>query len=89
MRAVLTRVRSASVEIEGQIHGRIEQGFLVLLGVHTEDTERERYFYCTHQPDAAGAGLTEFLVTGDANDYSNWVKPGRTWNSNGIEIDEE
>ncbi|MBQ2770589.1 MAG: sulfatase-like hydrolase/transferase [Clostridia bacterium] len=55
----------------------------------TEDTERERYFYCTHQPDAAGAGLTEFLVTGDANDYSNWVKTGRTWNSNGIEIDEE
>ena len=41
MRAVLTRVRSASVEIEGQIHGRIEQGFLVLLGVHAEDTEKE------------------------------------------------
>ena len=41
MRAVLTRVRSASVEINGQIHGRIEQGFLVLLGVHAEDTEKE------------------------------------------------
>lgn len=41
MRAVLTRVRSASVEIEGKIHGSIEKGFLVLLGVNTEDTEKE------------------------------------------------
>lgn len=41
MRAVVTRVRSASVEIEGKIHGEIGQGFLVLLGVHGDDTERE------------------------------------------------
>ena len=41
MRAVLTRVRSASVEIGGEIHGEIPQGFLVLLGVHAEDTEKE------------------------------------------------
>ena len=41
MRAVVTRVKSASVEIEGQIRGRIGPGFLVLLGVHQEDTEAE------------------------------------------------
>ena len=41
MRAVVTRVRSASVEIEGKIHGEIGQGFLVLLGVHADDTEHE------------------------------------------------
>jgi len=41
MRAVLTRVRSASVEIEGKIHGKIDKGFLVLLGVNAEDTEKE------------------------------------------------
>lgn len=41
MRAVVTRVRSASVEIEGKIHGEIERGFLVLLGVHEDDTEQE------------------------------------------------
>jgi len=41
MRAVVTRVRSASVEIEGKIAGRIGVGFLVLLGVHEEDTEKE------------------------------------------------
>ena len=39
MRAVVTRVKSASVEIAGAIHGRIGQGFLVLLGVHQDDTE--------------------------------------------------
>ena len=55
----------------------------------TESTERERYFYCTHTADETGAGLTEFLVTGDANDYSNWVKTGRTWKSDGTEIDAE
>ena len=41
MRAVVTRVRSASVEIEGKIHGSIGKGFLVLLGVHRDDTEAE------------------------------------------------
>lgn len=39
MRAVVTRVRSASVEIAGAIHGQIGQGFLVLLGVYQDDTE--------------------------------------------------
>ena len=33
MKAVVTRVREASVEIAGEVHGAIDQGFLVLLGV--------------------------------------------------------
>ena len=41
MRAVLTRVRSASVEIDGRIKGQIGKGFLVLLGVHESDGEKE------------------------------------------------
>ena len=41
MRAVVTRVKSASVEIEGKIHGSIGKGLLVLLGVHRDDTEAE------------------------------------------------
>lgn len=41
MRAVITRVRSASVEIDGRQHAVIGTGLLVLLGVHQEDTERE------------------------------------------------
>ena len=38
MRAVLTRVREASVEIAGQTAGRIGQGYLILLGVAPSDT---------------------------------------------------
>ena len=41
MRAVVTRVTSASVEIDGAVHGKIGRGFLVLLGVHQDDTEAE------------------------------------------------
>ena len=39
MRAVVTRVKSASVKIEGRVRGQIDRGFLVLLGVHQDDTE--------------------------------------------------
>ena len=41
MRAVVTRVSSASVEIEGAEAGRIGRGFLVLLGIRNGDTEKE------------------------------------------------
>lgn len=41
MRAVITRVKSASVEIDGSIFSSIGDGLLVLLGVHQEDTEAE------------------------------------------------
>lgn len=39
MRAVVTRVRSASVEIDGQINGQIGRGYLILLGVGPGDTQ--------------------------------------------------
>ena len=38
MRAVLTRVNSASVTIDGETVGKIGKGFLILLGVGPEDT---------------------------------------------------
>ena len=41
MRAVLTRVKSASVTIDGNVVGKIGQGFLILLGVTHEDTEAQ------------------------------------------------
>ena len=41
MRAVLTRVRSASVTIDGQVVGQIGKGFLILLGVGPEDNEEK------------------------------------------------
>ena len=40
MRAVLTRVKSASVTIDGEVVGKIGQGFLILLGVGPEDNEQ-------------------------------------------------
>ena len=39
MRAVLTRVTSASVSIDGEVVGSIGKGFLILLGVGPEDDE--------------------------------------------------
>lgn len=41
MRAVITRVARASVCIDGETVGEIGKGFLVLLGVHADDTEAE------------------------------------------------
>ncbi|MGN8874588.1 D-aminoacyl-tRNA deacylase [Pseudoflavonifractor sp. HCP28S3_F10] len=41
MRAVVTRVKNASVEIGGRVNGAIGQGFLVLLGVGPNDTEAQ------------------------------------------------
>ena len=41
MRAIVTRVSSASVSIGGETVGSIGRGFLVLLGIAREDTEAE------------------------------------------------
>ena len=41
MRAILTRVKSASVTIDGHVNGVIGPGFLILLGVGPNDTEKE------------------------------------------------
>ena len=47
MRAVVTRVKNARVEIDGKVNGKTDGGFLVLLGVAVEDTEKE----CDHLAD--------------------------------------
>ena len=39
MRAVVTRVKNARVEIDGAVSGAIDKGYLVLLGVGPDDTE--------------------------------------------------
>ena len=41
MRAVVTRVSEASVEVGGNITGKINRGFLVLLGIHSGDIEED------------------------------------------------
>ncbi len=39
MKAVIQRVKYANVEIEGKIHGAIDEGYLILLGVIDTDSE--------------------------------------------------
>lgn len=41
MRTVIQRVSRASVTVEGEIVGAIDQGFLILLGIAPSDTEVE------------------------------------------------
>lgn len=41
MRALIQRVREASVTIDGQVHGEIEGGILVLLGITHDDTDKD------------------------------------------------
>ena len=63
MRAILTRVKSASVTIDGEVVGKIGQGFLILLGVGPNDTEKE----CRYLAEKA-LGLRIFT---DENDKMN------------------
>lgn len=41
MRAVIQRVRHASVTIDGHLKSAIEQGYLILLGIESADTEED------------------------------------------------
>jgi D-tyrosyl-tRNA(Tyr) deacylase len=44
MRAVIQRVSSASVSVNGEKVGSIAAGFLVLLGIHKDDTEQDLHW---------------------------------------------
>jgi len=41
MRIVIQRVSEASVRIDGDLVGQIEQGLLILLGIEHDDTEKD------------------------------------------------
>ena len=41
MKVVIQRVKNASVEVEGKTVGKIEKGFLVLLGIKVGDTKEQ------------------------------------------------
>jgi len=90
MRAVLTRVRSASVTVDGQVVGKIGRGFLILLGVVPNDTEKEcRYLaekalgmrIFTDENDKMNLGLEavggEVLVVSQFTLYGNCRKGRR------------
>lgn len=46
MRAVVQRVTSASVTVEGRVVGSIEKGYLVLLGIEEDDGEKDVAYIC-------------------------------------------
>lgn len=41
MKALIQRVTKASVSVDGEVVGKIGQGFVVLVGIATEDTEKD------------------------------------------------
>jgi len=69
MRALLQRVREASVRVDGVLVGAIGQGFLVLLGVGHADTDADaarladRVAGLRVFPDAAGKMNCSLLQT--------------------------
>lgn len=51
MRAVIQRVRQASVAIDGQVVGQCAQGYLVLVGVECGDTEKDLAYIADKVPN--------------------------------------
>ena len=58
MRAVLQRVKKASVTIAGEVVAAIDKGMLILLGVDDEDTEADA------QKQAPVRGLVIHITVG-------------------------
>jgi D-tyrosyl-tRNA(Tyr) deacylase len=46
MKAVIQRVSSSSVMVDNEITGAIDQGLLVLLGIHEDDTKEQMEWIC-------------------------------------------
>ncbi len=63
MKAVLSKVKSAAVRVDGKTIGQIGEGFLILLGVTHEDTEAE----CQKLADK----LCSLRIFDDENDKIN------------------
>lgn len=72
MRAVIQRVTSASVTVDGVVVGRITRGFLVLLGVAVEDTDADLAYIVDKTlalrvfPDADGRMNVDICAAGGA-----------------------
>lgn len=46
MKAVIQRVSSSSVMVDNEITGAIDQGLLVLIGIHEDDTKEQMEWIC-------------------------------------------
>lgn len=63
MRVVVQRVKHASVTINGTVNGKINNGFLVLLGIQSTDSEQD--------VDYLVKKLTNLRIFSDENDKMN------------------
>jgi len=63
MRAVVQRVSHAQVKVDGKVVGKIEKGYLVLLGVKEGDTTKEADFLANK--------VVNLRVVEDENDKMN------------------
>lgn len=63
MKFVVQRVTSASVTIDGKVHGQIENGYMVLIGISDEDT--------TEVADAMIKKLVGLRIFEDENGKTN------------------
>ncbi len=63
MKVVIQRVKHASVTIDGVVHGKINTGFLVLLGVSSTD--------CAHDVDYLVKKTVNLRIFTDENDKMN------------------
>lgn len=80
MRAIVQRVRSASVEIGGEIVGQIERGLLVYVGVAIDDTDADAQQLATKiaylrifEDDAGKMNLDVSSVSGAVLIVSNFT----------------
>ena len=46
MRVVIQRAKNAQVEISGEIHGKIQHGLVVLVGIENDDTSEDVDWLC-------------------------------------------
>ena len=51
MRCVVQRVKEASVTVAGEVVGKIGPGYMVLIGVRVEDTEKDVRYMADKVPD--------------------------------------
>ena len=63
MKVVVQRVRHASVTIDGNVHGKINTGFLVLLGISSTDSKQD--------VDYLVKKVTHLRIFSDENDKMN------------------
>lgn len=63
MKVVLQRVKSAKVEVENNVTGKIEKGFMLLLGVEENDTEKDA--------DVLALKISGLRIFTDENDKMN------------------